>query len=75
MPPGAAKNKSILTPVMTSEGHKPWIISLPDGEHPEYKDVSPISYFPDGEQMISGSDDKTIRRWDLREGREIEEIQ
>ncbi|KAG1814016.1 uncharacterized protein BJ212DRAFT_1482363 [Suillus subaureus] len=42
-------------------------------ENLEYKHVSCISYFPDGMQMISRSDDKTIRQWDLREGKEIEE--
>ncbi|KIK37617.1 hypothetical protein CY34DRAFT_61921, partial [Suillus luteus UH-Slu-Lm8-n1] len=31
-----------------------------------------ICYFPDGKQMISGSRDKTIRRWDLRKGKEME---
>ncbi|KAG1886117.1 hypothetical protein F4604DRAFT_1917800 [Suillus subluteus] len=58
---------------MTLDGHKPSIISLPDGKHHEYKGVSCISYFPDGKQMISGSRDRTIRRWDLREGKEIVE--
>jgi WD40 repeat protein len=33
--------------------------------------VSYVSYFHDGKQMINGSHDKTIRRWDLREGQEI----
>ncbi|KAG2356951.1 quinon protein alcohol dehydrogenase-like superfamily, partial [Suillus spraguei] len=48
-----------LTPVLTLEGHK---------EH-----VRSISYFPDSKQMISASMDKTARRWDLQEGKEIEE--
>jgi WD40 repeat protein len=30
-----------------------------------------MSYFPDGKQIISGSFDETIRRWDLRKGKEI----
>jgi WD40 repeat protein len=72
--PVATADISILTPVMTLEGHEPWKI-LPDGdqvEPQEYKYVSCISYFPDGKEMISGSGDKTIRRWDLRKGKEIE---
>ncbi|KAG1902435.1 uncharacterized protein F5891DRAFT_1023930, partial [Suillus fuscotomentosus] len=73
MQPDAAENKSILTPVMTLEGHEPWKVLLPDGDHHEYKYVSCISYSPDGKQMISGPGDETIRRWDLREGKEIEE--
>ncbi|KAG1793957.1 WD40-repeat-containing domain protein [Suillus plorans] len=67
---GAAENK--LTPVITLEGHESWKIRYPGGEH-HHKYISYIYYFPDGKQMISGSDDKTIRRWDLREGKEIEE--
>jgi WD40 repeat protein len=71
--PGTTENNSILTPVMTLDGHKPSIIFLPDGKHHEYQGVSCLSYFPDGKQIISGSRDRTIRRWDLREGKEIVE--
>jgi WD40 repeat protein len=71
--PSATANRSVLTPVMTLKGHEPWSISSPNGKLPDYKCVTSISYFPDGKQMISGSGDKTIRRWDLREGKEIEE--
>jgi len=71
--PGMAVKKSVLTPVMTLEGHEPYTLTFPDGEHHEFKYVSCISYFPDGKQMISGSWDNTIRRWDLREGKEIKE--
>ncbi|KAG2744519.1 WD40 repeat-like protein [Suillus brevipes Sb2] len=70
--PVGTADKSILRPVMTLEGHEPWNTSLPDGKQDESKYVSYISYFPDGKQMISGSYDKTIRRWDLRKGKEIE---
>ncbi|KAG2744524.1 YVTN repeat-like/Quino protein amine dehydrogenase [Suillus brevipes Sb2] len=72
--PIATADKSILTPVMTLEGHEPWIeyMSLPDGEQHEFKNVSCMSYFPDGKEIMSGSGDKTIRRWDLRKGKEIE---
>jgi WD40 repeat protein len=68
-----AVKKSVLTPVMTLEGHEPYTLTSPDGVHHEIKYVECISYFPDGKQMISGSEDKTIRRWDLREGKEIKE--
>jgi WD40 repeat protein len=54
----AAATKSILTPSMTLKGHGEVIRS--------------ISYVADGQQMISGSDDKTARQWDLKAGREIE---
>ncbi|KAG2052695.1 WD40 repeat-like protein [Suillus hirtellus] len=69
--PGITANTSVLTPVMTLEGHKPYVILEFDDR--ELKFISYISYFPDGKQMISGSLDKTIRRWDLREGKEIKE--
>jgi WD40 repeat protein len=68
----ATADISILTPLMTLEGHQLWNVSLPDGEQHEGKYAEFISYFPDGRQMISGSRDKTIRRWDLRKGKEIE---
>ncbi|KIK41073.1 hypothetical protein CY34DRAFT_227797 [Suillus luteus UH-Slu-Lm8-n1] len=61
----------VLTPVMTLEGHEPWNITS-EGETHELKYISCISYFPDGKQMISGSRDETIRRWDLRKGKEME---
>ncbi|KAG2754874.1 YVTN repeat-like/Quino protein amine dehydrogenase [Suillus brevipes Sb2] len=73
--PVATPDISILTPVMTLEGHEPWRYPnyfLSDGEQHGNKHISCISYFPDGKQMISGSWDQTIRRWDLRKGKEIE---
>jgi WD40 repeat protein len=57
----AATTKSILTPSITLKGHEKWIQS--------------ISYFPDGQRMISGSWDKTARQWDLNVGKEIQEAQ
>ncbi|KAG1794669.1 WD40-repeat-containing domain protein [Suillus plorans] len=56
----ATITKSTLTPSMTLKGHEKWI---------RY-----ISYFPDGQRMISGSPDKTARQWDLKLGKEIEEV-
>jgi WD40 repeat protein len=56
----AAATKLILAPSMTLKGHGNWIRTM--------------SYFPDGQRMISGSDDKTARQWDLKEGKEIEEV-
>ncbi|KIK35040.1 hypothetical protein CY34DRAFT_96850, partial [Suillus luteus UH-Slu-Lm8-n1] len=35
--------------------------------------IRSISYFTDGQQMISGFEDHTARRWDLNTGKEIEE--
>ncbi|KAG2086452.1 WD40-repeat-containing domain protein [Suillus discolor] len=53
--------ESTLTPVLTLGGH---------GDT-----VSAISYFPDGKRIISGSNDKTTREWDLEAGKEVEEAQ
>ncbi|KAG1760174.1 WD40-repeat-containing domain protein [Suillus occidentalis] len=55
----AAATKSILKPSITLKGHGDEICSM--------------SYFPDGQRMISGSLDKTARQWDLEVGKEIEE--
>jgi WD40 repeat protein len=56
----AVGTKSILTPSITLKGHGGTIQS--------------ISYFPDGQRMISGSEDKTARQWDVKAGKEIEEV-
>ncbi|KAG2742757.1 hypothetical protein P692DRAFT_20839174 [Suillus brevipes Sb2] len=56
----AAATKSSLAPSMTLKGHGQFIGS--------------ILYFPDGQRMISGSQDRTARQWDLKEGKEIEEV-
>ncbi|KAG1833216.1 hypothetical protein F4604DRAFT_1945607 [Suillus subluteus] len=55
---------------MTLQGHKP----STDEQYPNgaAHHVSSISYFPDGQRMISGSWDGTSRQWDLRMGKEIE---
>lgn len=66
-------NRSILTPAMTLEGHEPILLNIPNVEQYYNHSVASISYFPDGEQMIIGSTNKTARRWDLRAGTEIEE--
>jgi WD40 repeat protein len=71
--PGMAVKKSVLTPVMTLERHEPYAFTSTHGDHYEIKYAECISYFPDGKQMISGSWNNTIRRWDLREGKEIKE--
>ncbi|KAG2130182.1 uncharacterized protein EDB93DRAFT_86062 [Suillus bovinus] len=69
--PVNATNRSILTPVMTLQGYKP-------SEGEQYTDVlhhvSSISYFPDGQKMMSGSWDSTARQWDLQVGKEIEKV-
>ncbi|OAX35637.1 hypothetical protein K503DRAFT_356496 [Rhizopogon vinicolor AM-OR11-026] len=57
-PPVNAPTKSILTSVMTLEGHEGLVES--------------ISCFPDGKRIISGSDDKTARQWGLQTGKEFE---
>lgn len=66
--PVKATNEPILPPVMTLQGHKP-------SRYEQYTGVthhvSSISYFPDGQEMISGSWDKTARKWDLQVGKEI----
>ncbi|KAJ8589153.1 WD40 repeat-like protein [Rhizopogon salebrosus TDB-379] len=69
--PSAAAGK--LVEVMTLEGHETYVNYLPDGQRMDNINGISISYFPDGKQMISGYGDKTVRLWDLRAGKEIEE--
>ncbi|OAX31510.1 hypothetical protein K503DRAFT_703603 [Rhizopogon vinicolor AM-OR11-026] len=54
---------------MTLEGHETTFDDSSDGTGEERTAVS-ISYFPHGKHMIGGSEDKTIRRWDLQAGKE-----
>ncbi|KAG1815674.1 WD40-repeat-containing domain protein [Suillus subaureus] len=62
---------------MTLEGHKPVTPLFPGGKlkHTKMNHVSSICYFPDGKQLISGSDDKTARQWDLQARKEMNEAQ
>jgi len=62
-----------LNVVKTLAGHEPHFGCTPDGEQIEYPWGAAISYFPDGQKMISGSGDKTVRLWDLQAGKEIKE--
>jgi WD40 repeat protein len=68
--PSAVAGK--LIEVMTLEGCETYVNYLSDGKRAENTYSVPISYFPDGKQMISGSGDKTVRLWDLETGKEVE---
>jgi WD40 repeat protein len=57
----AGTTESILPTSITLKGH---------GER-----IRSISCFPDGQQMISGSEDKTVRQWDVKTGKENKEAQ
>jgi len=57
---------------MTLVGHERTFVYTAGGEQIEHNRTD-ISYFPDGQRMISGSGDKTVRLWDLRAGKEIRE--
>jgi WD40 repeat protein len=69
--PSAAAGK--LIEVMTLVGHERSFSYTSDGQRMENTNGVPISYFPDGKQMVSASGDKTVRLWDLEAGKEIEE--
>jgi WD40 repeat protein len=55
----AATKKSILKTITTLKGHGEYIPS--------------ISYFTDGQRIISASVDKTTHQWDVKAGKEFEE--
>jgi WD40 repeat protein len=56
--PSAAVAKMTLELTMILKSHK--------------DNIRSIHYFPDGKRMISGSDDRTTRQWDMQTGKEIE---
>ena len=58
---------------MTLSGHERAYYHSPDGRVFENELGPAICYFPDGQQMISGSGDKTTRLWDMRAGKERKE--
>jgi len=60
-----------LTVVTTLEGHEQ--PSSDDKNNSYIPNSITISYVPGGEQMISGSSDKTVRKWDLQTGEEFNE--
>ncbi|OJA10736.1 hypothetical protein AZE42_10186 [Rhizopogon vesiculosus] len=70
---GAAADKLELTIVITLEGHEPPVAYDDDRKFIPPTNRVTISYFPGGKKMISGSDDKMVRLWDLRSGKEIDE--
>lgn len=59
-PTTSTNTTMVLVPAMTLRGHEDYIRS--------------ISYFPNGERMISGSDDLTARQWDMQVGKEIPKL-
>ena len=36
--------------------------------------VNSVNFSPDGQYLISGSDDKTIKLWDISTGKEIQSV-
>ena len=68
MQPAASAEE--LTVVMTLEGHEQ---PSSDVKYDDYPNPITISYVSGGKQMISGSGDKTVRKWDLQTGEEINE--
>ena len=59
--------------VKTLAGHETDFVYTPDGKRREVRWGPAISYFPDGQKMVSGFRDNTVRLWDLQAGKEIEE--
>jgi len=55
--PGRAASEVLASPVAVFSGHR--------------NEVMTVAFFPDGLRLISGSDDKTIRVWDIASGRSV----
>ncbi|OAX36341.1 hypothetical protein K503DRAFT_772636 [Rhizopogon vinicolor AM-OR11-026] len=76
MRPGAAADRLGLTVVMTLEGHDPPVAYDDDRTCIPPTNRITIFYFPGGEKMIGGSDDKTVQPElsDLQSGKDIDEV-
>ena len=62
-----------LSVVKTLASHEPYFKYTPDSQQTEDVGGLAISYFPDGQKMIRGYNDKTVQLWVLQAGKEIEE--
>lgn len=54
-------HKSWSAELQTLEGHSSW--------------VSSVAFSPDGQRIVSGSDDNTIKLWDAQTGSELQSLQ
>jgi len=54
------------------EGPQQFFLDLDTGGHRDF--IKDLAFTPDGELLVSASDDKTIRVWDWRSGRTIRTI-
>ena len=46
-----------------------WLVASPFEGHTEY--VHSVAFSPDGKRVVSGSDDRAIRIWDVQTGRVV----
>ena len=65
-PTQSIRARGLHVDTVTLSGHERAYYHSPDGQVFENELGPAICYFPDGQQMISGSGDKTTRLWDLR---------
>ena len=78
-PPGLADTKVMIRPVVTNEAFAalqhavlkaqqlPWRMTIP-WRRGHTKSVTSVAYSPDGEHVVSGSEDQTVRMWDMETG-------
>ena len=62
----------VLTAAFAARAEKSYVPMLDTGGHMAL--VNDIAFTPDGSQLVSGSDDKTIRVWDVATGKTVRTI-
>src|SRR5205814_1158157 len=66
--------------VVGGDGGKLWLFDLKTGREIQrfqghLGSVKAVTFSPDGQRLLSGSDDKSMRLWDVESGKQVSQFQ